>query len=1386
MLSAGDSDSEEPFENELGTPRGADELNDSISDGDWRPQKRRRLDQSRRLDYVRPGELVYPLSQYEGHNPPLPVSKERHVVEQFTEAMSQHKSAGDARASATLDYEAFVEYELTDYSVYLPGVAVRGAFEMRALQNLVTKTGNSWYCFDGILKSGGMQRYVQCVPFNVCSIGNYGPEHHEVGDNIWIQSTLNKGSDLYYRLKKPSSVYERYHKGFIWLANLAKHFVDYLKAMSDEKHSVSIKSFRSDFATWLHETHGENEDFRVWFQKFGRRDFCAHISGNIDFLWKEAIGTWPVLSKHPIWKQVMTLDALPLQKVKGDGTVVTPYVYDCFSHLQFGDHLRKVAPISDIDKRRKLQGRALNLTIDRVSSDFKSVNGGVDSVRAYQKTVPEKLRETIRHISERSLDITSIIVGDVLGVIKDGMDSKWKNEQSKWEIPDDCWYVYVQGVNITDEGRTFDVIWLYKPSHTTCAIMKYPYQDELFLSDNCWHDMPEDEIVRKVSVSWGSLPGQARTDFFIRQTYLTQDDSFVTMKEYHKKCAHVHDAFKTALQDVVDKYSIGDTVLVVAPPRVKPRYGLQPTEIVSFIQEGRQGLVVVKRLPRRRDLDENTDSRPNELVYSEETFIIAAENVIRKCHVRFYSFWDLKNRMIPTPYDRDGTGDAYYILTRLVDTTTDNAKVQLEPIENQIPSSLIQGLDPGGKVGREKLRGLDLYCGGGNFGRGLEEGGAVHNTHAVDLNKVAIHSYYANLKDPESTKLYYGSVDDMLEQALLGNPSASKLIPLPGQIDFISAGSPCQGFSLLNSHRGNEQGLKNQSLVASVAAYVDVYRPKYALLENVVSMAQKGARRTEDVLSQLICCLVGIGYQVQLFNLDAWSFGSPQTRSRIFVSIVAPGLELPPHPELSHSHPKNTKDRGLGKMANNLNFGQRRFMATPFKFVTAQEATEDLPDIGDGQTYMCISHPDHRMPMGVPRSLKTRMELVPLAPLGMSFIKTYEKGRLTEAEREQFPSPTISGRQRQNVSTGSKAWERIHPNKLFPIIATSNCPACSRTGRTLHWNQQRVITVLEARRAQSFPDHEVLLGRPPDQWKIVGNSVARTVSLALGLSLREAWLKNAFDESGNAPYQTLALTGLQPHVNGAGFDEQDSSDEASDKQYSRSLKAIGLASSVSASRDEAASPASSLTMSEARERKRKFNINIPNAGEMSLESNRKRRFGSLSARLHSKLRDSAHMGEYIADEESVSEQTPKIRQHCSTLGSDSTDSSPITKRRQKRRKDALDVQPKPSKPSDYKRRTSTESRFKAHNSGSVHSDRRPVVLLTPASKKTIKQAIIPISDSEDELIRDAYGNDDNGVDDDNDLVFTRATTAYVPVNNDIFAPYELTYKSGVSGGKRRR
>jgi DNA (cytosine-5)-methyltransferase 1 len=212
----------------------------------------------------------------------------------------------------------------------------------------------------------------------------------------------------------------------------------------------------------------------------------------------------------------------------------------------------------------------------------------------------------------------------------------------------------------------------------------------------------------------------------------------------------------------------------------------------------------------------------------------------------------------------------------------------------------------------------------------------------------------ANLKDPTGTKLFYGSVDDLLKQALLGNPQNSELVPLPGDIDCLSAGSPCQGFSNLNSAKNNETGLKNQSLVASVAAYVDFYRPKYGILENVMAMAQKGRGRDEDVLSQLICAIVGMGYQLQLFVLDAWSCGSPQSRTRLFVAFAAPGLEPLEHPKLSHSHPPKVTDRGLGQLTNGQSFGRRIREKTPFEYVTAGEATKDLPRIGDGCTVRLI------------------------------------------------------------------------------------------------------------------------------------------------------------------------------------------------------------------------------------------------------------------------------------------------------------------------------------------------------------------------------------------------------------------------------------------------
>src|SRR6202012_1708841 len=97
----------------------------------------------------------------------------------------------------------------------------------------------------------------------------------------------------------------------------------------------------------------------------------------------------------------------------------------------------------------------------------------------------------------------------------------------------------------------------------------------------------------------------------------------------------------------------------------------------------------------------------------------------------------------------------------------------------------------------------------------------------------------------------------------------------------------------------------------------------------------------------------------RILNLDAWSFGAPQSRSRLFIFVAAPGLKLPDHPPLTHSHPSNVKNKSLGEAANGLPFGSRRWDIPVFDYVTAAKATEDLPPL-ESTGLICISKPNHR------------------------------------------------------------------------------------------------------------------------------------------------------------------------------------------------------------------------------------------------------------------------------------------------------------------------------------------------------------------------------------------------------------------------------------------
>ncbi|RFU75410.1 dna methyltransferase dim-2 [Trichoderma arundinaceum] len=116
---------------------------------------------------------------------------------------------------------------------------------------------------------------------------------------------------------------------------------------------------------------------------------------------------------------------------------------------------------------------------------------------------------------------------------------------------------------------------------------------------------------------------------------------------------------------------------------------------------------------------------------------------------------------------------------------------------------------------------------------------------------------------------------------------------------------------------------------------------------------------------------------------------------------------------------------------------------------------------------------------------------------------------MTAAERQFFVSAgdvMDASRQPMAAQPGSRSYGRMFPNKLFDTIVTAQTPSDAKNGRLLHWRESRLITIMEARRAQGLRDEEVLLGDPITQYRIVGNSVAREVAVALGITFREAWV----------------------------------------------------------------------------------------------------------------------------------------------------------------------------------------------------------------------------------------------------------------------------------------
>ncbi|KAH7029168.1 uncharacterized protein B0I36DRAFT_290600 [Microdochium trichocladiopsis] len=1039
--------------------------------------------------------LVNPRSSFDGFVPPA-----QEIFEtRFLQVLER-----DGTQESTSDY---IEVDLDNFAVYVD--SVRYPHELRPLQALATMLGNTILYFDGEVHVGAQHFFLKRVPFRALPIGGYDNDTETVRHQIWIHSMLNerRNKQIFYRLRAPAIEYERFYTPFLWIADLAKHFISFCDSYHSIGKRVMLADMKHQFQAYIIAKHGGSTLVDAWLAANRSPDFRSVIIANAEYIWKEANGVSAHPSRHTIWKEIKTFDqyrpnlnvsphSLTRAGITIAKTSVTPYIYGLFEHFDFSPFLEAI-PLSP--------------TVQTAQSHQSSLNS--------RHTIPISLTRSARCSTEcdRTDFLRSIEPGDVISTHMDNPENTataWTLEPSIHHEDDHVWMARVQKVHIhpATAARLFDVLWLYHPRDTSCGRMKYPWKKEMFLSDNCTcHSrstrLSEADIIAVHEVEWFG-DESSTAEFFIRQIYLPAQNRWERLQTRHFDCS-VREA-------TLDDLQIGETVL---GPSVGPNRGahrLQPLVIedLEVDDHGKQWATVrilARRLERRDHgpFPARQSSALNELFWTSESTKMRTGRFQRRCFVRIVE----ENEELPTPYDRNGAGDLFFIR-------------QTEENASQL-GSLRQAFDPAQNP-RETLRGLDLFCGGGNFGRGLEEGGAIRMRYANDISSKAIHTYMAN--NDSTCQPFLGSVDDLLHSIAQGLDG----VPKPGDVDFISGGSPCPGFSRLTIDKTTARQQKNRSLSASFASFVDCLRPSFGVLENVKGIVEAKDRRDSCVLSQLICAFVGLGYQTQLMWLDAWSFGAPQSRERVFLCFAAPGCVLPRMPEPSHSHPPGTKMVSLGKMSNGLPYGQREDVKTPFEFLSASAATADLPSVYDGKADYCIGFPDHRLSVGYTALLRKQLSAVPTRPYGLNFRKiaySTDGGEpiLRKSQLHLFGPQrlTPSGTKRERASATSKGWGRVHPHGLFSTVTTACQPADARAGTWSHWDQNRPITVLEARRAQGFLDHEVLLGGPPEQWKVVGNSVSRHVALALGLVFREAWFGTLYDEQPSRNMASLQEETMQ-------------------------------------------------------------------------------------------------------------------------------------------------------------------------------------------------------------------------------------------------------------------
>lgn len=340
-----------------------------------------------------------------------------------------------------------------------------------------------------------------------------------------------------------------------------------------------------------------------------------------------------------------------------------------------------------------------------------------------------------------------------------------------------------------------------------------------------------------------------------------------------------------------------------------------------------------------------------------------------------------------------------------------------------------------------KLNVIDLFCGCGGLSLGFEHAG-YNILLGIDMWEDALITYRYNHPKGNTLCADLSSLSPEMVKEKIGGQ----------HVDLIIGGPPCQGFSIAGKRIVNDE---RNSLYKSFVRMVAFFKPEAFVLENVPNILSIGGGAVREAI---VNDFSKLGYNVTYKVLLAADYGVPQNRRRaIFVGM---------------------------SNGNKFEFP----VPTVLTPVTSKEAISDLPEEGieDGGDYPTPPLTDYQklMRQGSDKLYNHEItihnnrtkEIIAMVPDGGNY--------------KDLPIEL------QKTRKVHIAWTRMNSKRPSMTIDTGHF-------HHFHYEYNRVPSVRESARLQSFPDTFVFIGNKTSKLKQVGNAVPPLMAEAIANEIKK-------------------------------------------------------------------------------------------------------------------------------------------------------------------------------------------------------------------------------------------------------------------------------------------